>query len=274
MVKSNIFTKKELKVIEKKLSNNKLTQVDSNYLYKFIRPKLNEIILIDASSLLDKMKYNQKIKHIEEKIKKTILGSLDVKAIVLYGSVVQTNYKEYNDIDILIITKKEISTIKEKYKKINEIKKILEKYSIKGDIEMYEESHFKELYPSSPSLIYQLKDHKVIYGKLEIPKKTKLYNTHLHMKLDWSYLDSNPSGKDIYNALRNIVLVRLLLNGVIDNNKLKQTLNDELGKNLINKLKNNQESKVQRKIALMFLKELEEKTRKELGRPSWEKIEL
>ena len=85
---------------------------------------------------------------------------------------------------------------------------------------------------------------------------------------------ANPSGEDIYNALRNIVLVRLLLNKIIDNNKLKQALNDELGKNLINKLKNNQESKVQREIALMLLRELEEKTRNELGRPSWEKIEL
>jgi predicted nucleotidyltransferase len=279
MIKSKIFTEKELEVIQKKLSNSKLSQVDSNYLYKFIKPKLKEINLIDSEKLINKMKYNQKTRHIEARIKKTILNVLDnsgnkVKAIVLYGSVVQTNYKEYNDIDILVITKENINPIKKKYKKINEIKKSLEKYSINSDIEIYQEENFKKLYPSSPSLIYQLKDYKLIYGKLKIPDKINLYNTHLHMKLDWSYLDDNPNGEDIYRALRNIILVRLLLHKIIDNDKLKKTLEEEVGKNLIENLKKNQESKIQRKIALMLLKELEEKTREELGKNQWEKIKL
>lgn len=274
MIESSIFTEKELKVIDKKISNKKLNQVDSNYLYKFIRPKIREIASIDANLLLNKMEYNQKIKSIEDRIKKTILVSLDVKAIVLYGSAIQTNYKEYNDIDIIIVTKKDIAPIKEKYKKILEIRKTLEKDSIKADIEIYSEASLQEIYPSSPSLIYQLKDCKVIYGKLNLKKNVNLYNIHLQMKLDWSYLDDSPQGIDIYKALRNTVLVRLLLNRIVDNRKLRESLDNELGKNLIERLKNNKESRLDRKIALMFLKELTEKTRKELGKVSWEKINL
>ena len=274
MIESSIFTEKELEVIDKKIANKKLNQVDSNYLYKFIRPKIREIASIDANLLLNKMEYNQKIKSIEDRIKKTILASLDVKAIVLYGSVIQTNYKEYNDIDIIIVIKKDISPPKEKYKKALEIRKTLEKYSIRADIEIYSEAFLQEIYPSSPSLIYQLKDCKVIYGKLNLKKNVNLYNIHLQMKLDWSYLDDGPQGIDIYKALRNTVLVRLLLNQIVDNQKLKDSLNNELGKKLIERLKNNKESKLDRKIALMFLKELTEKTRKELGKVSWEKINL
>jgi predicted nucleotidyltransferase len=274
MIKSNIFTEKELEVIGKKMSNKKLNQVDSNYLYKFIRPKIREIALMDANILLNKMEYNQKVKSIEGKIKKTILSNLDVKAIVLYGSAVQTNYKEYNDIDIIIITKKDIFPSKEKYRKIGEIRKLLEKDSIKADIEIYSEISLQESYPSNPSLIYQLKDCKVIYGKINLPKKIDLRNINLQMKLDWSYLDDQPQGIDIYKALRNTILVRLLLNKIIDNQKLKESLNNELGKNLIERLKNNKESKLDKKIALMLLKELSENTRKELGKASWEKINL
>ena len=279
MVESTIFTNKELEVINKKMSNKNLNQVDSNYLYKFIRPKIREIALIDASLLLSKMEYNQKIKSIEERIKKAIIASLDseelkVKSIVLYGSVVQTNYREYNDIDIIAVTNMEINPKKEKYKKILGIKKLLEKDSIKADIEIYGEQELYKLYPSSPSLIYQLKDSKIIYGKLNLKKKIELYNIHLQMKLDWSYLDDEPLGVDIYRALRNVILVRLLLNKVVDNFKLKQSLEDEVGKNLIQRLKNNKESKTDRKVALMILEELNGSTRKELGKALWEKINL
>ena len=95
------------------------------------------------------------------------------------------------------------------------------------------------------------------------------------MKLDWSDIeDIEPEGIDIYKALRNVILVRLILNKIVDNRKLKESLNDEIGKNLIEKLRNNQESKIERKIALNYLKELSEKTRKEIKGDLWEKIEL
>jgi len=227
MIKSTVFTRKELEVIDKKISNEKLNQIDSNYLYKFIRPKLREIASIDANLLLNKMEYHQKIKSIEERIKKII-----------------------------------------------EIKKILKEYSIKADIEIIDEKTLEKIYNHQPSLIYQLKDHKIIYGVLKLKNKPEIYRIDLRMKLDWSYIESNAEGVEIYKALRNTILVRLLLNGIIDNRKLKDSLNDEIGKNIIERLKNNQESKLDRKLALSYLKNLLEKTEKEVKGELWEKIRL
>lgn len=275
MAESNIFTKKELEVIERKMKNEKLSQVDSNYLTRSIRPKLREMASIDAKALLNKIEYNQKIKSIEEKIKKVVLRTIkDVQAIVIYGSAIQTNYKEYSDIDILIVTKNKIAPIKEKYKKIIETKKKLLKHLIKADIELYDKRTIEKSYPHSPSLIYQLKDKKVIYGKLNLKDKIKLYNIDLKMKLDWSNLEKNPEGIEIYKALRNVILVRLLLNKIVDNGKLKESLNEEIGKNLLERLKKNKETKLDEKIALSYLRNLLEKTEKEIGDKLWEKIEL
>ena len=92
-----ILTRKERKIIEKKLSNKKLTQVESNRLSKAIRPKLKEISAIDAEELLNKLEYNHKVNSIEKRIIKVIKENLpNVDSIILYGSVVQNNYHDYN----------------------------------------------------------------------------------------------------------------------------------------------------------------------------------
>src|SRR3989344_1991707 len=274
MIKSNIFTNKELEVINKKMKNKKLTQVDSNYLARFIRAKLKEMASIDSKFLLDKIEYNQRIKSIEEKIKKIIFRNIkDVQAIIIFGSAMQTNYKDYNDIDILIAIKNKIN-LKEKYIKIIEIKKILTREGIKADLEIYDKKTIEKSYSRSPSLIYQLKDKKIIYGKLNLKKKIELYNIDLKMKLDWSNLEDNPQGVEIYKALRNVILVRLLLNKIVDNKKLKESLNEEIGKNLLERLKNNQESNFDRKIASGYLNILLDQIEKEIGDELWEKIKL
>ncbi len=275
MVESIIFTKNQLEVIKKKIANKKLTQMESNYLSRSIRPKLREMALMDANLMLNKMEYNQKIESIENKIKKVILSSVkEAEAIILYGSAIQTNYKEYNDIDILIVTKNKIAPIKERIKKSIEIKKILKESSINADIEIIDKKTMEKIHNHQPSLIYQLKDHKLIYGNLKLKDKAEIYRIDLRMKLDWSYIEDNPEGVEIYKALRNTTLVRLLLNKIIDNQKLKEYLYGELGKNLIERLKNNKESKIDKKIALIYLKDLLEKTEKEVEGELWEKIEL
>lgn len=276
MKKSVIFTEKEMEVIEKKINNKRLNQVDSNYLYRFIKPKLKEMAFVDAKDLLDKMEYNQKIKSIENKIKKIILeNTSNVDSIILYGSIIQNNYKDYNDIDIIIVTKKKLYKKEiDKWKKIKELRNIFKKYNMVSDIQIISKPAFEYNSARNPGLIYQLKDHKVIYGKLKIPKKIEIYNADLHMKLDWSKAYYDPIGEEIYRALRNTILVRLLLNKIVDNRKLKDSLYDELGKNLIERLKKNQESKLDRKIALNYLEKLIKKTREEIKGGLWEKIEL
>ncbi len=275
--RSLIWTPRELQVIRKKISKAKLTQQDSNYLSRYVRPKLKEINSIEAGELLDKLEYNQKAISIENKIKEIILKEIkETDSIILYGSAVQNNYKNYNDIDIIIATKRKIyNTKKEKWKKISELKDILKKYGIIADIQIYSKKALEYNSTRNPDLIYQLEDYKIIYGNLKIPNKIEIYNADLHMKLDWSKIyDTRPRGNEIYKALRNTILVRLLLNKIVDNKKLKESLYEELGKNLIERLKNNEESKLDRKIALAYLKNLIKKTRDEIKGGLWEKIEL
>ena len=105
MVKSKILTARESEIIKRKLKGYSLTQNESNILSRFVRPKLREMSKINAGLLLNKLEYNQKAKSIEKKIKKTILDNMkDVQTLLLYGSAIQTNYKNYSDLDVLVIT--------------------------------------------------------------------------------------------------------------------------------------------------------------------------
>jgi predicted nucleotidyltransferase len=277
MVKTGLFTKNQLEVIKKKIVNKKLTQIESNYLSRSIRPRLREMTLIDAQDILNKMEYNQRIKSIENKIKKVILKSMsDVQAIIIYGSAIQNNYKDYNDIDIIISTKNKIyATNKERWKDIKLLKNILNNKGIIADIQILSKEALEYNSSRNPGLVYQLKDHKVIYGNLKISKKIEIYNADLLMKLDWSEIyDLMPKGEEVYRALRNTLLVRLILNKIIDNQKLKESLQEEIGKNLVERLKSNKETKSDKKIALIYLKNLLEDTRKQIKGALWEKIEL
>ena len=136
---------------------------------------------IDSKFLLNKMEYNQKIKSIEERIKKSVFRCIkDVQAIIIYGSAIQTNYKEYNDIDIIIATKMAVS----QKSKIGIIKKLEEagkKENLNLDIQIYSKNSIMQQYPYNPSLIYQLKDSKVIYGNLKLPKKINLSSLDLNL---------------------------------------------------------------------------------------------
>lgn len=271
------MTQREMQAINKKLSGAKINQQDSNYLSKFVRPKLKEIDSINAKSLLNKLAYNQKAISIEKRIKKIILKKLkNVDSITLYGSAIQENYKNYNDVDVLVIVKRKFwKKLGEKYKTILKIKEQAKKYSINLDLEIYDKKTFQESYSSNISLIYQLKNRKTIYGKLKLANKLTINKLDLRMKVDYSILnDRNPDGQEIYKAIRNLILINLILKKIISNEKLNKSINEEIGKKLISKLKINEESLVQRKIALLYLKELLNLTLRKMKSEKWEKIVL
>ena len=268
MLKQSILTKTEKKVIQKKLNNERLTKQDSYYLSVSIRPKLREMSLINPKELLIKIKYNQKAISIEKKIRDMILKKIkNIKAIILYGSAIQTNYSEYKDIDILIVAKNKIwKNQKEKYQLI----KSLKNQELNLDIQIITEKELYSQYPHNPSLIYQLKDRKVIYGKINLPKKIDLYNIDLRMKLDWSDLQDN-SSQEIYRSLRNAILVKLLLKKIINNKILQMEIEKEIGEKTIDNLKNNQASVEEKKLAKLRLKNLIKKLENDLQGEIWEK---
>lgn len=277
MIKYNILTERENEIINKKLKGLSLTQNESNILSKSVRPKLREISKINAHVLLDKLEYNQIAKSIENNVKKIVLENMkDVKALLIYGSAIQTNYKYYNDIDLLIVTnKKTWNSIGDKYNLIMKLTGLAKKIDLDLDIQIIDLNSFHYEYPHNPSLIYQLKDSKIIYGKIKLPSKVELSKLDLRMKLDWSDIDDEDSkGNEIYQSLRNVLLVKLLLNKIVDNSSLREKANKELGDNIINKLKNNDASKSEKRWALQYIKYLVEKTDEEIKSAKWEKIVL
>lgn len=271
---SLILTAHEIEVMNKKLSGAKINQQDSNYLSKYVRPKLKEIKTINAELLLERLEYNQKAIAIENKIKKIILESINnIDAIIIYGSAIQTNYTDYKDIDVLIVFKNKLyKTLKEESVLITEIKK---KSGLNLDIRIITKKDLLEQYPHNPSLIYQLKDSKIIYGKIKMPQKIELYNINLKMKLDWTIIEEAPKGIELYKALRNVLLIRLLLNKIIDNTKLQEAINEEIGKKLKERIINNKESSEERKLIKYYLKKLIKDTEEKLEGNLWEKrVEL
>lgn len=268
----NLLTNREKEIINKKISGARITQNESNILSKSIRPKLKEISKINALEILKKIEYNQKAKSIEERIRNIIHKIIpNVDSITICGSAIQNNYKHYNDIDIIVASKRKLKNKKEIIKKIKEEGKI---QNINLDVQIYSKKAIIEQYPRNPSLIYQLKDSKTIYGKLKLPRKILLTPIDLKMKLDWSEADNYSESKEIYYALRNAVLVSLLINKKVDNKELKNNLIDSLGKDLAEKLRKNIASKKERKLSLDYLKFLVSSIENKLNNAKWEKIEL
>jgi len=280
MVTIDLLTPIENKVLNKKLNNERLTQVEANYLSRAIRPKLRKLEKlreIDGASILRRIEYNQKAGAIELKIKELVKKLIsDIDAILLYGSAIQTNYNSYRDIDVFIIPRKKIwSNEKDKYSLIKEIREKAKDIGLALDVQIIERKRFYLEYCSNPGLVYQLKDSKVIYGNVKIPKEIVFSKLVLQMKLDWSEInDTSLEGIEIYRAIRNVLLVELLLNKVIDNRILNESLYNELGKKLAEKLKNNLASSIERKVALNYLNERLNKTRADIKEAEWEKIVL
>ena len=144
-----------------------------------------------------------------------------------------------------------------------------------ADIQLVDKKSFEIQYPHNPSLIYQLKDSKIIHGAIKIPSKRELSKLDLRMKLDWSDIDDEESSSsELYQSFRNIVLVRLLLHRIINNELLREEVIKELGEKLVAKLKNNTATKLERKLALHYIRKLSEETDKEILESKWEKIVL
>lgn len=275
-MENTIITRREMNVINKKFNNHRLSQLDSNVLTRSIRPKLRQIMEIDAGNLLKRLDYNVNSIHIEEKIRKAVMGNVNnVVAIIVIGSAVQTSYRAYNDIDVIVVTKNKIwGNESERNKIIDNMEKIGKKEEIKLDIQIISKKALLGQYPTNPSLIYQLKDCKIILGDIKIPNKINMPKLYLKMKLDWSDPYEGIKGREIYECIRNTWLVRLLMSKVVDNYRLSGVLANDLGNYLLERLKNNKESLIERKFALSYLNSLIKETENKLKEAKWEKIVL
>ena len=66
----------------------------------------------------------------------------------------------------------------------------------------------------------------------------------------------------------------MLINKKVDNHELKKNLINVLGIDLLIKLRSNRASKLEKKLALNYLKLMVNYLETELKNPKWEKIEI
>ncbi|MBS3121662.1 hypothetical protein J4434_02145 [Candidatus Woesearchaeota archaeon] len=269
---SLLLTNREIITINKKLGNKKLTQQDSNYLSRFVRPKLKEMTQLDAELLLNQLEYNQQNVSIEKKIIYLILKNIKfVSSITIYGSAIYTNYTDYKDIDVLVVVKK--ASWKKLGEKLLLAKKIEKKTKLKLDIKIYTEYFIYHSYSNNISLIYELASSKTIYGIIKHPNKILISSLYLKMQTDYSVmvLDNiaefgltHISARDIYSAIRNLIIIKLIIYKIVDNCRLNKIMCEDLGKNILTKLRSNNVSLRIKEIAHLYLEELYMETMKKI----------
>tara|TARA_Y100000310_G_C20605260_1_gene775154 strand:+ start:608 stop:1450 length:843 start_codon:yes stop_codon:yes gene_type:complete len=259
-----ILSKREIDVVIKRLGNKHLTQTESNYLSRSIRPKLREAEYASKNNLLSLLDYRRK-KHERKNllIRNKILAALStlskqIKAIILFGSFVQNHHTKYRDIDVLIVFKK-----KQWQKSIdrhNLAKQIEKDVPLTIDVQLTTITDLQKTYPYSPLLQTQLEEYEIIYGKVTLPKHKLINKPYLNQQLleiePILELSRSLDPNKIYTVLRQCIAVKQFLNKSISNKALEKTITNNIGATTVKSLKDNTATNIQRKIALTYAKAL------------------
>lgn len=152
-----IFGKKELDIILKQINGIKLTQSEKNRLSRDIRPKLDFIKIISkykSEFILKKNSLNEVL--IKEALNVILKDPLskEIKAILLFGSIIEGNFSLNSDIDLCIVFNKNISLKESTLFRI----RVLGELNSKIDISVFHHLPYK----IKKSII---NNHKVIYSK-------------------------------------------------------------------------------------------------------------
>jgi len=259
-----ILSKKEIEVVIKRLNNKHITQTESNYLSRSIRPKLKSAEFaasIELFSLLDyrRKKHEREDKILREKMLHAVKDILNnIKAIILFGSYVRNSHANYKDIDAMIVLKKRLwKNSAEKHR----LKKSIEKtIDLKTDISLMVYSELVKLLPYSPLLQTELENHKILYGNVRVAKKIIINKAYLYRKLleaeQVLEMGKSIDSRYIYNAIRNCLSIELYLKMKVDNKLIIKTIEENIGKATAESLLDNKADTVQRDIAVIYLKYL------------------
>ena len=72
------------------------------------------------------------------------------------------------------------------------------------------------------------------------------------------------SARDIYSAIRNLIIIKLIIYKIVDNCRLNKIMCEDLGKNILTKLRSNNVSLRIKEIAHLYLEELYMETMKKI----------
>jgi len=175
---------------------------------------------------------------------------------------------------MILVKKKSWNKLGEKYMLISSIKKSAKMQGLNIDLKIYPSRDVYYSYPSNIALIFQLADYKVVYGVIKLPQHIDLSKLDLRMHLDYSYsiiLMVKEHGLkeiaaiEIYRAIRNLVIVKMILKKEVNNRTVLAALNDILGKDVAVQLKNNTDLIPYKRIGNIILDRIYKTTRKEVN---------
>jgi len=269
-----ILSDREIEVVRKRLQNQHITQTESNYLSRSIRPKLKAAQIATSLGLLSLLNYRRKKYERENKIIKNKLldyfnknlNKAIIKAVVLYGSYVQNRHTNYRDIDVLIILNKKIwKTSAEKYRLEKNIEKNID-LDIDAHLVLYKD--LIKVFPYSPLLQTELGHYELIYGNFNLKKKIIINKQYLYTKLLEVELilelGKHIEPRYIYNALRTCVSIKLFINKIVSNKLIIDNITGNLGHLTTKSLIENKANIVQKEIALKYLTYLYKNLEKKL----------
>jgi len=194
-----------------------------------------EVKLLSKQNKLFYSKNTKKLGEFKEELIKKIFSYLskikDVKQAFIFGSFL--TQKEYNDIDILIVSDKEIETKVYNY--------ILEKIQLKFHIISINQSRLNELVKVDPltrsMLYYSISNKKVDYvQELEIDKN----HIEFLLMMPEDLLKINVESKVFYDVLRRLITIRVFLDKEEEDPlRILKELTSSLGEELYFILKSN-----------------------------------
>ncbi|MFH1849899.1 MAG: nucleotidyltransferase domain-containing protein [archaeon] len=256
-----ILTKTEIEVVLKRLNNRPITQTESNYLSRSIRPKLKSAEIAASIGLRSLLSYRRKkYERKDALLANKIIGAthnLSIKAIALFGSYIRNSHTNYRDIDLMVVlNRKTWKTSAQKRKLETGIERAVD---IVADVSLVVYRELTKALPYSPLLQSELEDYKVIYGDLRISKKIIIDKAYLYSKLletEYVLALKNINSRYIYNAIRTCISIQLFLGQTVDNQLTKKTIEHDIGRSTTEALLDNKANTIQRDIALRYLKYL------------------
>jgi len=195
---------------------------------------LVEVRLIETPLIYSK---NLKLTDFKKRLIQDILNSLQEFEEIIQASIMGsflTNNADYNDIDIVLISKKDIS------EKVYSF--LTEKFSLKFHIISLQREQFNKLIKSDPltrSMFY----YYASTSEITLPKK-EIDKTHLNflLMLPEDLLSLKTLSKTYYDSLRRLIAIeRFLKNKDADPLKTLAELKSLLGEELFAQLKNKEQ---------------------------------
>ena len=196
-----------------------------------------EVILLEKKSSLYYSKDLDKLNEFKENLIKNIFLELkkykDINQIFIIGSFL-TQKQDYNDIDIILISEKNLE--KEVYKLL------VDKFELKFHIISISEDNFKSLQkycPLTRSMFFYFISNK----DFKLPKETEINRNHIKflLMMPEDILKIKVSSRVFYDSIRRLLTIERFLEGrslnPLETNKEIQTL---IGQNIAKDIRNNE----------------------------------